>query len=137
MIGALKRRAALVCFTLLDATTRTWGAFWGTIAAILFYFWWNESSATGEHFDPYPYTFLMVLIATLSYLQNVIIMTLQRKQDAQFTQIDAKQDEQDRHMLHLMETTAAQGHLLIALAQKDAERDEQMLAMFDGLSCRQ
>lgn len=123
-------------FALLDATTRTWAAFWGTLSVFLFYVWWNASSLTLRHFDPYPYTFLMVLIAAFSYLQNVIIMTLQRKQDADFIAIKTKQDEQDRHMLTLMETATAQGRLLIALSQKDAERDDEILSVFKALPCR-
>lgn len=136
MIGVIKRRAALVGFALLDAATRTWSAFWCTIALIVFYCWWNVSSTTHDHFDPYPYTFLMVLIAGLSYLQNIIIMTLQREQDAKFGDIKAKQDEQDARMLHLMETATAQGNLLIEMSHADAERDEKMLVKFDALACR-
>lgn len=133
---AIKRRAALVSFALLDAATRTWPAFWCTIALIIFYCWWNVSSTIHDHFDPYPYTFLMVLIAALSYLQNIIIMTLQREQDSKFGEIKAKQDEQDARMLHLMETATAQGKLLISMSHADAERDEQMLMKFNTLQCR-
>lgn len=132
----IKRRAALVGFALLDAATRTWPAFWCTIALIIFYCWWNVSSTIRDHFDPYPYTFLMVLIAGLSYLQNIIIMTLQREQDDKFGEIKAKQDEQDQRMLHLMETATAQGQLLISMSHADAARDEQMLEMFHALPCR-
>lgn len=127
---------SLVGFTLLDATTRTWAALWSTISLFLFYGWWNASSLTPHHFDPYPYTFLMVLVAAFSYLQNIIIMTLQRQQDAQFNAIKAKQDEQDRHMLNLMETATAQGRFLITLSHKDAQRDNKILAVFETLPCR-
>lgn len=135
-MNGLRRKSADLAFALLDATTRTWQAFWGTIAIVLFYCWWNESPNTHEHFDPYPYTFLMVLIAAFSYLQNIIIMTLQRKQDAQFAEIKAKQEEQDQYIMHLMETAVAQNKLLIAQAEKDAERDERMLELFHALPCR-
>lgn len=136
MVKILKEEMSYLAFALLDATTRTWAAFFGTIIVIIFYCWCNISPVIKYHFDPYPFVFLMVLIATLSYLQNIVIMTLQRKQDAKFADIKLKQEKQDLYMLEMMETQVAQSKLLITLAHKDAERDDKMLSAFLSLPCR-
>ncbi len=88
-------RAGKIGFAILNATTRSWPAFWATIGLCIAYVFVN----TTEHytFDPYPYTFLILLVSLLSYLQNVVIMTFQR--DA-----EELQRKQAIYMLALLES---------------------------------
>lgn len=131
---ALRDRAARVGVVVLDATTRTWGAFWGIIGVWLFYWAWNGAAPTRERFDPYPFVFLTLLITMASYLQNIVLMTDQRKQAIELAELRRRQDEQDRawreqqeandaRMLNLMQAVNAASQVLIQHAEASADRD--------------
>ena len=87
-------------FWFLDITTRSWIALWGTIAACGLYAAWNRYS--GVIFDPYPFIFLTLILTFFSYLQNIIIMTVQRANDEAQARQEALQHKQLEYMMHLM-----------------------------------
>lgn len=119
----MRARLARFGFLILDATTRTWGAFWGTLAVWTLYWLWNADAPTGDRFDPFPFIFLTLLITMASYLQNIVLMTDQRITNARLDRVREKQEAQDRHMLHLMETVAAAAAVLVQQAEAQRERD--------------
>lgn len=88
-------------YAILDRTTRSWGAFWGTILVCLLYAIWN--SIAGARFDPYPFIFLTLLLTFFSYLQNIVIMTVQRSADMAQARQEEADARQERYMLHIME----------------------------------
>lgn len=95
---------------ILDVTTRSWFAFWLTTTACVGYAIWN--TATKYDFDPYPFIFLTLLLTFFSYLQNIIIMTMQRHNETLQAVQEDLQRKQARYTLHLMEVIAAQVALL-------------------------
>lgn len=129
IISYIKQKLIKAGFFTLDIVSRTWLGFWSTIALIFFYIWWNQSSETTDHFDTYPYTLLMVIIATFSYLQNIIIMTLQREQEAEFALIKKKQDQNQEYMLSLMENCTLQGKVIIDQGHLDEARAMEIIPL--------
>lgn len=93
---------------ILDYSTRSWFAFWWTVVFSLGYALWNVIS--GYDFDPYPFIFLTLLLTFFSYLQNIIIMTVQKENET-------IQKKQTLYLLHLMEVVAAQVALLQPVAE--------------------
>ncbi|MDE2342905.1 MAG: DUF1003 domain-containing protein [Betaproteobacteria bacterium] len=130
----LQDRAALFGVAILDATTRTWAAFWGTLAVWLFYWAWNSSAGAHYRFDPYPFVFLTLLITMASYLQNIVLMTDQRKAAIEMAVVRRKQDEQDQHMLHMMEAVKAAADVLIKHASLVDRRDIEIITRLRELS---
>ena len=97
---------------ILDYTTRSWFAFWATFWLIGAYVLWNVRGAV--RFDPYPFVFLMGLITVFSYLQNIIIMTIQRKAELSQRKVEAAQHKQSQYMLDIMEVVKAEVQLIEA-----------------------
>lgn len=124
----MRARLARVGFVILDATTRTWGAFWGTLVIWVLYWLWNADAPAVDRFDPFPFIFLTLLITMASYLQNIVLMTDQRITNARLDCVRAKQEAQDRHMLHLMEAVAAAATVLVQQAEGERKRSEAILA---------
>jgi len=99
---------------ILDITTRSWPAFGLTFATIVAYAVWN--SVSKHAFDPYPFVFLMGIITVLSYLQNIIIMTVQKE-------ADIMQKKQAKYILNLMETVRAQVEVIkLTMDQKSSDK---------------
>jgi len=95
---------------ILDFTTRSWFAFWLTTSLCIGYAIWN--TVTKDDFDPYPFIFLTLLLTFFSYLQNIIIMTMQRHNEKLQAVQEDLQRKQALYTLHLMEVVAAQVALL-------------------------
>lgn len=126
---ALRAQLGRFGIAVLDATTRTWGAFWGTLAVWGFYWAWNSRGALAERFDPYPFVFLTLLITMASYLQNIVLMTDQRQAALEMAVLRRKQEDQDRRMLHMLEAVTAASDLLIRHASLVDRRDLQIIEM--------
>lgn len=123
---SFRDKAAALGFRILNATTRSWAAFWWTIAIWVAYQLYNTIEAAHGAFDPYPFTFLVLLITEASYLQNVVLMTDQRLAG------EALQQVQD-HMVDLLEVSAATGEATLEHVKLAFERDQKVLAALDRL----
>lgn len=125
---AFRRCAFRTFLRFLDATTRSWPAFWGTLIAWVIYWVWNGIAPADLRFDPYPYMLLTLIITMLSYLQNVILMTDQRIGNAKLEKVRERQDAADAHRLHLMEAVVSLCNVLIDHAERAQRRDEESIA---------
>lgn len=105
---------------ILDFTTRSWFAFWLTTSFCIGYAVWN--TVTKDAFDPYPFIFLTLLLTFFSYLQNIIIMTMQRHNEKLQAVQEDLQRKQALYTLHLMEVVAAQVALLQPLKEGLVEK---------------
>lgn len=135
----MKSIAARIGIKLLDATTRTWGAFWGTIAVWVFYWLWNARAPIYDRFDPYPFVFLTLLITQASYLQNIVLMTDQRLAAIELEKLHAKQAAQDTRQIHMIETLLTLCAVLVEHAKRaeardlaSVDRDRAILAAITG-----
>lgn len=130
----LRAKLSTIGFTVLDATTRTWQAFWGTLAVWLFYWTWNSRALGSYRFDPYPFVFLTLLITMASYLQNIVLMTDQRVAAIEMAALRRKQDEQDMRMLHMLEAVMAASDVLIKHAALVDRRDIEIIKTLKALA---
>lgn len=87
----------------LDYFTRTWTAFWGTLAFCIGYIAWQHLASTKLHFDSFPYLGLCTVVTLLSYFQNIIIMTIQREDHEIQTRLEALEAERDKKQFDMIE----------------------------------
>lgn len=105
----------------LYVLTRSWFAFWTTTAFCGIYMWGNWHG--GWHFDPYPFIFLSVFLTVFSYLQNIIIMTMQADSEKITKRLEAAERRRLVYMLHMMEAMNAHLELALEPYRKSAEAD--------------
>ncbi len=83
----------------LDYFTRTWVAFWGTLAFCATYIVWQH----WHKFDGFPYLGLCTVVTLLSYFQNIIIMTIQREDHEIQQRLEALEAERDKKQFDMIE----------------------------------
>lgn len=85
----------------LDYFTRTWVAFWGTLAFCAGYIAYQH--ITSKPFDSFPFLGLCTVVTLLSYFQNIIIMTIQREDHEIQTRLEALEAERDKKQFDMIE----------------------------------
>lgn len=86
----------------LDYFTRTWVAFWGTLAFVAGYILWQHLVPTHK-FDNFPYLGLCTVVTLLSYFQNIIIMTIQREDHEIQQRLEALEAARDQKVFEMVE----------------------------------
>lgn len=86
----------------LDYFTRTWTAFWGTLAFCFGYIIWQHIPDV-KHFDTFPYLGLCTVVTLLSYFQNIIIMTIQREDHEIQQRLEALEAARDQKVFEMVE----------------------------------
>lgn len=94
--------AKLLGYLCLDYFTRTWTAFWGTLAFCLGYIIWQHIPGI-KHFDNFPYLGLCTVVTLLSYFQNIIIMTIQREDHEIQQRLEALEAARDQKVFEMVE----------------------------------
>jgi hypothetical protein len=86
----------------LDYFTRTWTAFWGTLAFCIGYIVWQHIPSA-RHFDQFPYLGLCTVVTLLSYFQNIIIMTIQREDHEIQKILEIAEELRDKAVFEMVE----------------------------------
>lgn len=94
--------AKLLGYICLDYFTRTWVAFWGTLAFVAGYILWQHLVPTHK-FDNFPYLGLCTVVTLLSYFQNIIIMTIQREDHEIQQRLEALEAARDQKVFEMVE----------------------------------
>jgi uncharacterized membrane protein len=106
---------------------RSWFAVWGNILLVAGYVIWNVIFNNGLRFDPYPFLLLCTALTALSYLQNPIILTMQRvAEEAQARQEALMRQQIDlmaRHLLYQLHQTEAMHAILTRTPGIDRSAD--------------
>ena len=129
MLGRLKATSARLGFRLLDITTRSWPGFWATTLLCTLYISYNSTSR--DAWDQYPFTGLMCLLTVFSYMQNIIIMTAQRENDAlqaESAKIHAAHEANYREMIREVHEMTSALHAMMEVQIIQTEQAEQLLA---------
>jgi uncharacterized membrane protein len=87
----------------LDYFTRTWAAFWGTLAFCLFYIFWQYLGPPAYHFDRFPFLGLCTVVTLLSYFQNIIIMTIQREEHEKLQKLEKIEAKREAEVFEMIE----------------------------------
>ncbi len=105
-LSQIKISCSNIGFKLLDLTSRSWTAFFAAILFCIIYTVYN--TVVPHAFDPYPYILLTLIITLISWLQNIVIMTIQRELTANQEIQEEIQRKQLHYMLTLMEAVKEQ-----------------------------
>lgn len=97
----MKKTLKKIAFKCLDGFTRTWAAFWATLAFTFIYCTWMLIRP--KSFDPYPFMFLTMVVTMLSYYQNIVIMTIQKEDHEIQKLLEAKQAEMEKRQFDMIE----------------------------------
>jgi hypothetical protein len=87
----------------LDYFTRTWTAFWGTLAFCAGYIVWQHVVQPQYRFDAFPYLGLCTVVTLLSYFQNIIIMTIQREDHEIQKILEKEQEKREAQIFDMIE----------------------------------
>lgn len=85
----------------LDYFTRTWTAFWLTLAFCAGYIAYQHLSH--KPFDSFPFLGLCTVVTLLSYFQNIIIMTIQKEDHEIQYRLEMLEAERDKKQFDMIE----------------------------------
>jgi len=123
-------RLTRIGFWFLNLTTRSWSGFWGTVAFCALYIGFNSLSRGHWVFDSYPFVALCVLLTVFSYFQNIVIMTMQRENEA----IQESSEQADQAILsHIHDVVQALHTMMEVQLGHDAKIQKLLTSMNQDL----